>query len=68
MQPTALKMQRKTLSDIVWPGGQKFLTVAEKIYPRIKIFKRTIFLDRTLSINRNFPIQKFTITTTEYLA
>ena len=42
MQPTALKMQRKTLSDIVWPGGQiqgrtkKFITVAEKFYPRIK--------------------------------
>ena len=50
MHPTALKMQRKTLSDMVWPGGQKFQgrtkifnTVAEKFYPRMKIFEGTIF-------------------------
>ena len=24
MQPVALKMLRKLLSDMVWPGGQKF--------------------------------------------
>ena len=24
MQPAALKMLRKTLPDMVWPGGQKF--------------------------------------------
>ena len=51
MQPAALKMPRKTLPDMAWPGGQKFSgyrtenfkTIAEKFYPRIKIFGGTVF-------------------------
>ena len=43
MQPVALKMPRKMLSDMVWPGRQKFFnTIAEKFYPRVKIFRGTI--------------------------
>ena len=49
-QPAELKMPKETLSGMVWPGGQKFQgrtkifnTIAEKFYPRIKIFKGTIF-------------------------
>jgi len=30
MQPAALKMLRKTLPDMAWPGGQKFLTQSLK--------------------------------------
>ena len=50
MQPTALKMQRKMLSDISGQADKNFQgrtkifnTVAEKFYPRIKIFEGTIF-------------------------
>ena len=47
MQPVALEMPRKMLSDMVWPGGQKiskfFNTIAENFYPTIKIFGGTIF-------------------------
>jgi len=45
MQLTALKMPRKILPDMAWPGGQNFSgwykifnAITEIFYPRIKIF------------------------------
>ena len=50
MQPAALKTPRKTMpnmagwADKIFQGRTKiFNTIAEKFYPRIKIFGRTIF-------------------------
>ena len=50
MQPAALKTPRKTIpnmagwADKIFQGRTKiFNTIAEKFYPRIKIFGRTIF-------------------------
>ena len=57
MEPAALKTPWKMLPDMAWPGGQKFSgrtktfnTIAEKFYPRIKIFGGTFFLDSSCKL------------------